>query len=268
MDERILKRHFSVYSEIKHIVVYFSKAIAFMEFTNPKLVINGISTEMNERILRQHFSAHGEVKHVVVDVKKSIAFVTFVDPSKAQISLQQQHIILGRKVEVRPAKPKVEIGKRKIFVGGLPRSITDEEFKGYFEKFGSIVDAVVIHDKETKRSRGFGFVTYEAEESANLVLRTNFHLLNNKRVEVKKVTPRKEMVPTGFGFPPYYYDPYYQTYFYVFGLLFYVFILVRLKACNSNCYCGDSLQTGAAEEGRHEEICEPFVISVAHMGGT
>ncbi|TYJ43783.1 hypothetical protein E1A91_A03G176800v1 [Gossypium mustelinum] len=187
-----------------------------MEFTNPKLVINGISTEMNEMILRRHFSAYGEVKHVVVYAKKSIAFVTFVDPSKAQISLQQQHIILGRKVEVRPAKPKVEIGKRKIFVGGLPRSITDEEFKGYFEKFRSIVDAVVIHDKETKRSRGFGFVTYEAEESANLVLRTNFHLLNNKRVEVKKVTPRKEMVPTGFGFPPYYYDPYYQTYFYVF----------------------------------------------------
>ncbi|MBA0717427.1 hypothetical protein Golax_005251, partial [Gossypium laxum] len=52
---------------------------------------------------------------------KAIAFVTFVDPSKAQIALQQQqHIILGRKVEVRPAKPKVEIGKRKIFVGGLP----------------------------------------------------------------------------------------------------------------------------------------------------
>ncbi|PPS09227.1 hypothetical protein GOBAR_AA11418 [Gossypium barbadense] len=164
-----------------------------MEFTNPKLVINGISTEMNEMILRRHFSAYGKVKHVVVYAKKSIAFITFVDPSKAQISLQQQHIILGRKVEVRPAKPKVEIGKRKIFVGGLPRSITDEEFKGYFEKFGSIVDAVVIHDKETKRSRGFGFVTYEAEESANLVLRTNFHLLNNKRVEVKKVTPRKEM---------------------------------------------------------------------------
>ncbi|KAA3461590.1 RNA-binding protein Musashi-like protein Rbp6-like isoform X2 [Gossypium australe] len=216
-----------------------------MEFTNPKLVINGISTKIDERILRRHYTH---------------SFVTFVDPSKPQIALQQQHIILGRKVEVRPAKPKVEIGKRKIFVGGLPRSITNEEFKGYFEKFGSIVDAVVIHDKETKRSRefGFGFVTYEAEESANLVLRTNFHLLNNKRVEVKKVTPRQEMVPTGHGFPPYYYHPYYQTYFYV----------VWVPACNSNCYSGDSLQTGAAEEGRHEEICEPFVIRVAHMGGT
>ncbi|MBA0772118.1 hypothetical protein Gotri_007554 [Gossypium trilobum] len=168
-----------------------------MEFVNPKLVINGISTEMDERILRRHFNAYGEIKHVVVYFSKAIAFITFVDPSKAQIALQQQqHINLGRKVEVRPAKPKVEIGKRKIFVGGLPRSITNEELKGYFEKFGSIVDAVVIHDKETKRSRGFGFVTYEAEESANLVLRTNFHLLNNKRVEVKKVSPRQEMVPS------------------------------------------------------------------------
>ncbi|KAK8321366.1 hypothetical protein V6Z11_A12G096500 [Gossypium hirsutum] len=171
-----------------------------MEFTNSKLVINRISTEMDERILRRHFNAYGygEVKHVIVYFNKAIAFVTFVDPSKTQITPQQQYIILGRKVETRPAKPKVEIGKRKIFVGGFPRSITNEEFKGYFEKFGSIVDAVVIHDKKTKRSRGFGFVTYEAKESANLVLRTHFHLLNNKRVEVKKVTPRQEMVPTGF----------------------------------------------------------------------
>ncbi|TYI94604.1 hypothetical protein E1A91_D02G216500v1 [Gossypium mustelinum] len=70
-----------------------------MQFTNPKLVINGISTEIDKRILKQHFSAYGEVKHVVVYFSKAIAFVTFVDPFKAQISLQQQqHIILGRKV--------------------------------------------------------------------------------------------------------------------------------------------------------------------------
>ncbi|TYG40461.1 hypothetical protein ES288_D12G094900v1 [Gossypium darwinii] len=117
-----------------------------MEFVNPKLVIYGISTEIDERILKRHFNAYGEIKHVVVYFSKAITFITFVGPSKAQIALQQQHIILGRRVEVRPAKPKVEIGKRKIFVGGLPRSITNEEFKGYFEKFGSVVDAVVIHD--------------------------------------------------------------------------------------------------------------------------
>ncbi|KAA3482708.1 heterogeneous nuclear ribonucleoprotein 1-like isoform X3 [Gossypium australe] len=62
-----------------------------MEFTNTKLVINGIFTEMDERILRRHFSAYGEIKHVVVYFSKAIAFT--------QISLQQQqHIILGRKV--------------------------------------------------------------------------------------------------------------------------------------------------------------------------
>ncbi|TYH25780.1 hypothetical protein ES288_A03G196700v1 [Gossypium darwinii] len=66
------------------------------EFTNPKLVINEIFTEINERILRRYFSAYSKIKHVVVYFSKAIAFVTFVDPSKAQNSLQQQqHIILG-----------------------------------------------------------------------------------------------------------------------------------------------------------------------------
>ncbi|MBA0804866.1 hypothetical protein Gohar_004427 [Gossypium harknessii] len=43
-----------------------------MEFVNPKLVINGISTEMDERILRRHFNAFGEIKHVVVYFRKPL----------------------------------------------------------------------------------------------------------------------------------------------------------------------------------------------------
>ncbi|KAB2087703.1 hypothetical protein ERO13_A04G101150v2, partial [Gossypium hirsutum] len=70
--------------------------------TNPKLIINEISTKMDERILRQHFNVYGEVKHVVVYFSKAIVFVTFVGPSKAQIALQQQqHITLGRNVYIR-----------------------------------------------------------------------------------------------------------------------------------------------------------------------
>jgi RNA-binding protein Musashi len=39
--------------------------------------------------------------------------------------------------------------------------VTEEEFRTFFEQFGEIVDSVVMFDRETHRSRGFGFVTYQ-----------------------------------------------------------------------------------------------------------
>lgn len=59
---------------------------------------------------------------------------------------------------------------RKLFVGGLPADVTSEEFKVFFEQFGVIVDSVVMFDRETQRSRGFGFVTFQSAEVANGLL--------------------------------------------------------------------------------------------------
>ncbi|KAK8717414.1 hypothetical protein V6N13_044683 [Hibiscus sabdariffa] len=164
-----------------------------MENENPKLFIKEISPEITETILKEHFSEYGEVKDVFIIAQKNISFVTFFDPSIAQQALQQEHIILGHKVEVKAAKPKIPICDRKIFVGGLPHAITLEAFRQYFEAYGNITDAVVIHDSETKLSRGFGFVTYDSDEAAKQVLQNTFHRLQDKMVEVKKVTPKQHM---------------------------------------------------------------------------
>jgi hypothetical protein len=51
---------------------------------------------------------------------------------------------------------------RKIFVGGLPSSITEADFRRYFEQFGVITDVVVMYDHNTQRPRGFGFITYDS----------------------------------------------------------------------------------------------------------
>lgn len=47
----------------------------------------------------------------------------------------------------------------KIFVGGLPYHTTDESLRHYFENFGDIDEAVVITDRQTGKSRGYGFVS-------------------------------------------------------------------------------------------------------------
>ncbi|KAJ4704703.1 Glycine-rich RNA-binding protein [Melia azedarach] len=54
----------------------------------------------------------------------------------------------------------------KLFVSGLSRLTTDEKLKEAFAPFGQLVDVKVITDRETRRSKGYGFVTYTTIEEA------------------------------------------------------------------------------------------------------
>lgn len=93
---------------------------------------------------------------------------------------------------------------KKIFVGGLLAETTEEDFKDYFEKFGKVIDVVVMHDNITRRPRGFGFITFDAEDSVEEVMRKSFHELGGKLVEVKKAIPKDDNnVSGGNGFNSY-----------------------------------------------------------------
>ena len=56
--------------------------------------------------------------------------------------------------------------KKKLYVGNLPYEVTSEDLKKLFAELGEIVDAVVIMDKRTGRSKGFGFVEFADEAVA------------------------------------------------------------------------------------------------------
>lgn len=55
----------------------------------------------------------------------------------------------------------------KLFVGGLSWNTTDSDLMGAFSRFGEVTDAKVITDRDTGRSRGFGFVTFATDEAAS-----------------------------------------------------------------------------------------------------
>jgi len=55
---------------------------------------------------------------------------------------------------------------KKLYVGNVSFDMTDEELEGAFSEFGEIVSAVVVKDRISGRSRGFGFVEFASEESA------------------------------------------------------------------------------------------------------
>lgn len=62
---------------------------------------------------------------------------------------------------------------KKIYVGGLPYKVTSEALAEEFQQYGEIEDSIVISDRATGRSRGFGFVTFASEQAANASLAHN-----------------------------------------------------------------------------------------------
>ncbi|KAG5192999.1 hypothetical protein JKP88DRAFT_182605, partial [Tribonema minus] len=82
------------------------------------------------------------------------------------------------------------LAANKLFVGGLHYETRDSTFRAYFEQFGPVLAADVMFNRETHKSRGFGFVTFEHPESVGHVLRVSHHTIGGKVVEVKRAVPR------------------------------------------------------------------------------
>ncbi|KAG4187608.1 hypothetical protein ERO13_A08G104200v2 [Gossypium hirsutum] len=69
----------------------------------------------------------------------------------------------------------------KIFVGGLAWETKTDTLKRYFEQFGEILEAVVINDKTTGRSKGYGFVTFKDVDSAMRACYNPFPVIDGRR---------------------------------------------------------------------------------------
>ncbi|KAL9995725.1 putative RNA recognition motif domain, nucleotide-binding alpha-beta plait domain superfamily [Helianthus debilis subsp. tardiflorus] len=69
----------------------------------------------------------------------------------------------------------------KVFVGGLAWETQKEAMRDHFEKFGDILEAVIISDKTTGRSKGYGFVTFKQPESAKKACEDPTPVINGRR---------------------------------------------------------------------------------------
>lgn len=79
----------------------------------------------------------------------------------------------------------------KVFVGGLPWSIDDSSLVDTFSKYGEVVEARVITDRDTGRSRGFGFVTYRtAEDASSAIQALDGKMLENRQIKVNLANDR------------------------------------------------------------------------------
>ena len=82
---------------------------------------------------------------------------------------------------------------KKIYVGGLPYSVTDDELEKLFSAHGAVESAKVIMDKYTNRSRGFGFVEMSSDEEAQTAIDTlNGSELGGRNLTVNVARPRED----------------------------------------------------------------------------
>lgn len=107
----------------------------------------------------------------------------------------------------------------KIFVGGLPYHTTDKSLREFFDKFGDIEEAVVITDRQTGKSRGYGFVTMANREAAERACKDPNPIIDGRKANVNLAylgaKPRAlplaiktgipSVLPGQFGIPQYMY---------------------------------------------------------------
>ncbi|EAU91356.2 glycine-rich RNA binding protein [Coprinopsis cinerea okayama7 len=79
----------------------------------------------------------------------------------------------------------------KVYVGNLSWNTTDDSLRQAFSQYGNVLDSIVMRDRDTGRSRGFGFVTYSATEEADAAIASlHDQELDGRRIKVNIANAR------------------------------------------------------------------------------
>lgn len=177
-----------------------------------KLFVGGLSWETTQENLQRYFGRFGEVVDCVVmknnetGRSRGFGFITFKDPNCVSIVLSSNpHELDGRTIDPKACNPRgmqkvrsqsdSQKSRRggnypKIFLGGLPANATETELRSFFSKYGKVMEVVIMYDQEKKKSRGFGFLSFESEDSIERVCAEHYVTFNGKQVECKRAEPR------------------------------------------------------------------------------
>ncbi|HET9412010.1 MAG TPA: RNA-binding protein [Candidatus Saccharimonadales bacterium] len=90
----------------------------------------------------------------------------------------------------------------KLYVGNLPYSTNDDELRQLFAEFGQVESATIISDRDTGRSKGFGFVELDSPESAKAAIEAmNGKDMGGRAIVVNEARPREDRPRDGGGAP-------------------------------------------------------------------
>lgn len=149
-----------------------------------KLFVGNLPYDIDSEKLAQMFYQAGvvEISEVIynrqTDQSRGFGFVTMssVEEAEKAVEMFNGYDINGRRLTVNKAAPKGSQPERiprayepsfRMYVGNLPWQVDNDRLEQVFSEHGKVIDARVVYDRETGRSRGFGFVTMSSETEVN-----------------------------------------------------------------------------------------------------
>ncbi|KAK8846582.1 hypothetical protein IAR55_005668 [Kwoniella newhampshirensis] len=173
-----------------------------------KMFIGGLNWETTDEGLKAYMAQFGEIDACTImrDLtgrSRGFAFLTYRNPSSVTKVMSQNHHLDGKQIDPKRAIPRAEHERTaKVFVGGLAPSVNGESLKIFLTQFGQVMDATVMFDKETGRSKGFAFATFADEDAVGRAMAASGIELDGKQIEIKKAQPRGAGTQPGkFGGP-------------------------------------------------------------------
>nr|GEW83448.1 nucleotide-binding, alpha-beta plait [Tanacetum cinerariifolium] len=181
------------------------KSVASADPANRKLFVRGLSWNTTSETLCAAFKEHGEIEEGAVIIDKAsgksrgYGFITYKDieatrkaleaPSKLIDGRMAVCILACEGVPTVGANP--DQAQRKLYIGGLSPEITNESLLTFFGTYGEIEEGSVAYDKETNKSRGFGFITYKTVEAAKKAIDTPQKMFGGRNITVKLADNQK-----------------------------------------------------------------------------
>jgi RNA recognition motif-containing protein len=81
---------------------------------------------------------------------------------------------------------------KKLYVGNLPYSVDDSSLSELFSSYGEVLSAIVIMDRATGRSKGFGFVELDDDQAETAIQEMNGKEIEGRALKVSEARPRRE----------------------------------------------------------------------------
>lgn len=89
---------------------------------------------------------------------------------------------------------------KKLYVGNLPYSVTEDQLRDLFSQVGEIADVAIVSDRYTGQSKGFGFVEMASDEAADEAIRRfDGQMMDNRQMVVNEARPREDRGGGGGG---------------------------------------------------------------------